>query len=141
MTLVTSRPRSTHVPQLVVAEDDADRVLRRVDLTGTVEVADDLDHGEELDAGTLGDVRQPEAIADAPLEAEGRDAAAVAHGHRGRRGGEDLDVQALRAREANHLDPRVEGGRPLGPVALGRDDRADHRGGPGPSRAPWARPG
>ena len=45
------------VPELLVGEDDADRVLGRVDLPGPVQVADDLDHGEELDAGPLGDVR------------------------------------------------------------------------------------
>ena len=58
------------VPEVVVAEDDPDRVLARVDLAGPVEVADDLDDREELGAGPLGDVREPEPVADPDLQAD-----------------------------------------------------------------------
>ena len=53
------------VVEVVLGEDDPDRELRRVDPGGPVEVADDLDDREELGPGPVGQVREPEPVADA----------------------------------------------------------------------------
>ena len=71
---------------------------------GPVEVADDLDRREQLDARPLREVRQPEPIADADLEADGEQPLAVAGRHGLGRRAEDLDRHARGPLEPDDLD-------------------------------------
>src|SRR5208283_1998657 len=115
------------VPQLFIGEDNPDRVLGRADLPGPVQMSHDLDHGKEFNAGTLGDVAQPQTVADSALQADRRDALAVADGHRAGFGCEDLDPQSRGPLEANDLHLGVESRRTLRAVSFWREDRANRR--------------
>ena len=126
------------VPQFFIGEDDPDRVLGRADLPGPVQVPHNLDHGKEFNSGTLGDVAQPQAVADSALKADRRDALAfaIADGRRAGFGCQDLDPQSRGPLEADDLDLGVESRRTLRAVSFGRDDRANRRD-TGPKFRPW----
>ena len=124
------------VPELFIAENNSDRVFGRVDLPGPVQVSHDLDHGEEFDSGTLGDVAQSQAVADSALKADRRDAPTVADWRRAGLRCQDLDPQSRGPLEPDDLDPGVKCGRTLRAVSFRRDDRAN-RGDTGPNVRAW----
>ena len=116
------------VVEIVLIEDDADRVLAGVDSFGPMQVPDDLDDGIKLAARPFRDVADAKPIADAAPQADGDDAAAVAGGHRAWRRGEYLDVQSRRSLKSNDLHVGLENGRARWCDALDDAAGADHGG-------------
>ena len=96
------------VVNVVLVEDDANRVFAGVDSVGPMQMADDLDDGKELGQWTFDDSGDAQAISHAALEADGDDPAAVADRHGHGRGGEDFDGQSRRSLKPHDLDVGLE---------------------------------